>query len=78
MNTSLLVRRFASRLGARIIVTCFLAAVSPPLSLAERGEIIIPAADLAAPDQRADTPTPGKWWLNRNAQDWGAPKARSS
>src|SRR5688572_20076067 len=40
---------------------------------AERKEIVIPATELAAVEQRADVPTAGKWWLNRDAQDWGAP-----
>ncbi len=37
----------------------------------ERKEISIGAADLAPADLRADKPTPGKWWLKRDAQDWG-------
>jgi hypothetical protein len=37
-------------------------------------EIVIDAADLAAADQRADKPTPGKWWLKRDALAWGAPR----
>jgi hypothetical protein len=47
-------------------------AVAASTASAERSEIIIPAADLAKADQRADTPTPGKWWLNHEAKDWGA------
>lgn len=42
-------------------------------ALAQRKEVVIPAADLATDDQRAGTATPGKWWLNRNAQSWGSP-----
>lgn len=34
-------------------------------------DIVIEPAHLAAPEQRADQPTPGKWWLKRDAQDWG-------
>ena len=63
-----LVRRF----GGIFLLACLIATASTSPSLAERSEIVIPAADLAPPEQRADTPTPGKWWLNRNAKDWGA------
>src|SRR5262249_28993177 len=38
----------------------------------ERKEIVISAAELASPSQRADKPMPGKWWLKRDARDWGA------
>jgi hypothetical protein len=41
-----------------------------------RGEakaIILDAGDLAPAEARADKPTPGKWWLKRDAKDWGAP-----
>ena len=41
-------------------------------ALAQREEIVIPATKLAQPGQQADTPTPGKWWLNHEAQSWGA------
>ena len=41
-------------------------------ALAQRSEIVIPASELATSEQRADAPTPGKWWLDRQAQDWGA------
>lgn len=41
---------------------------------AQRTEIVFPAAKLANADQRAETPVEGKWWLNRDAQEWGAPK----
>ena len=46
------------------------------ISAAAAGEkdIVIDAADLAPPEVRADKPTAGKWWLNRDAKDWGAPK----
>jgi hypothetical protein len=37
-----------------------------------RKELLIPADKLAAAEQSADTPTPGKWWMKRDAQDWGA------
>ena len=58
-----------------VVPACLVALAStiPALSAADRAEVIIPAADLATPDQRAEEPTPGKWWLNRHAQDWGAP-----
>jgi hypothetical protein len=46
--------------------------VIPALVHAQRSELIIPATKLTTPDQRADTPTPSKWWLNRNAQGWEA------
>jgi hypothetical protein len=39
---------------------------------AQRDTITIPAADLATAEQMAEQPTPGKWWLNRDAQSWGA------
>lgn len=42
-------------------------------ALAEAGEIRIEAVDLAAPEQRAEQPTPKKWWLKRDAKDWGVP-----
>lgn len=41
---------------------------------AQPKEIVIDAADLAPAAQRADKPTEGKWWLKRDAQEWGAPK----
>jgi hypothetical protein len=40
---------------------------------AERKEVRIEAVDLAPTAQRADEPTPGKWWLRREARDLGAP-----
>ena len=46
--------------------------VAASLSFAQQREVIIPAADLAKTEQRTETPTPGKWWLNRNAQSLGA------
>jgi hypothetical protein len=49
------------------------AALITTSAFAQRKEIIIPAADLAPVEDRAEAPTPGKWWLNRNAQGWGAP-----
>ena len=47
---------------------------APTLVQAQTREIRIDAADLAAPDQRADTPAPKKWWLKRDARDWGVPE----
>jgi hypothetical protein len=72
MNPLPLFQRFASCHRWRLLLTCIITAASSVHSLAQRGEIVIPAADLATPEQRADAPTPGKWWLNRNAQGWGA------
>src|SRR5262249_19548284 len=55
------------------VMACILTAViSATTAFAQRSEIVIPAAKLATAGQFADTPTPGKWWLNRNAKDWGA------
>ena len=34
------------------------------------------ADQLAAPGQFTDQPTPGKWWLKRDAQEWGAPDGK--
>ncbi len=39
----------------------------------DRPTITISATDLAPVDQRADEPTPGKWWLNQGVKDSGAP-----
>ena len=36
-----------------------------------RKEIVIGAADLATAAQRSDKPSEGKWWLKRDAADWG-------
>lgn len=41
---------------------------------AARKEIVISAEQLAPPDLRADQPMAGKWWLNKDAKDWGAPR----
>jgi hypothetical protein len=54
-------------------LACFLILPITLLAQADRKEIVINAADLAPAEQRADKPTPGKWWLKRDAQDWGAP-----
>lgn len=51
---------------------CLTAALTAT-TFAQRKEIIIPAADLAPIEDRAEMPTAGKWWLNRHAQEWGAP-----
>lgn len=50
----------------------FIALAAVPQVPAQRGEVIIPASEIAKPSQRADMPTPGKWWLNCGAKDWGA------
>jgi hypothetical protein len=55
-----------------IAALCLLAPLAPAGG-ADRKEIVLGAAGLAPPEQRADTPTPGKWWLRRDAKDWGAP-----
>jgi hypothetical protein len=34
---------------------------------AQRKEVVLRAAELAPPGQRADTPTQGKWWLRKDA-----------
>lgn len=60
-----------SNLLFHAILSLFALAAALP-AWAQRSEIVISAADIAKPDQRSDTPTPGKWWLNRNATDWGA------
>src|ERR1017187_2700575 len=44
------------------IITVLSILLLPSHSFAQ--EIRISAADLATPAQRADEPTPGKWWLN--------------
>ena len=36
------------------------------------GEVVIDAADLAPEALRTDAPAPGKWWLKRDANAWGA------
>jgi hypothetical protein len=41
------------------------AALTTSSAFAQRTEVIIPAADLAPIEDRADAPTPGKWWLDR-------------
>jgi hypothetical protein len=55
------------------LVAVCLAGLLPQAARAERKEIVIGAAELAAQGQAADKPTPGKWWLKRDATDWGAP-----
>ena len=41
-------------------------------TFAEEKEIVLDAADLAPSEVRAVVPKPGKWWLNRDAKQWGA------
>jgi hypothetical protein len=55
-------------LGILLLFATFL----PSPALAQQKEIVIPADKLAAPEQVADQPAAGKWWLKRDAQDWGA------
>jgi hypothetical protein len=38
-----------------------------------RKQIVLGAAELALPEQRADQLMAGKWWLKRDAMDWGSP-----
>ncbi len=38
----------------------------------KRAEIVIDAPDLCPAEVRSDKPAIGKWWLNRNAANWGA------
>lgn len=56
-------------IGTVSVLWC-IAVLSPAAE--QRHEIIIPADALAKEEQRAEIPTPGKWWLNHNAQGWGA------
>ena len=69
MKTPSLFQRLVSCITSRFIAVCFVVAASP--LPAQRSEIVFPAADLASAEQAADSPAPGKWWLNRNAQGWG-------
>jgi hypothetical protein len=50
---------------------CLLATASTVAAQEERKEIVLGAAEMAPTDQRADKPAAGKWWLRRDAQDWG-------
>jgi hypothetical protein len=50
-----------------------LAVTAVPVAHAERQEITLDAAALAPPGQRSEKPEPGKWWLKRDAHDWGVP-----
>ena len=61
------------------VFVLFLAAVASfsGTLAAQQKEIVIPADHLAAAGQWADQPTPGKWWLKRNAQEWAPPTAKS-
>src|SRR5438128_2127478 len=57
-----------------LICTLAMMAVQPAGAQdAARRETVIAAADLAPAELRADKPAPGKWWLRREAKDWGAP-----
>src|SRR5215831_8171815 len=54
---------------SRILAASLLVAVLiAPARAEDRKEIMIGAAELATASQRADRPTPGKWWLNRDAR----------
>src|SRR5262245_40632335 len=55
---------------SQIPAACLLVAVlTAPARAEDRKEIVIGAAELATAAQRADKPTPGKWWLNRDSRD---------
>jgi hypothetical protein len=56
-----------------VVAAWIWAAVLISAARAERAEIVIRAEDLAPAELRGDKPTPGKWWLKRDAQDWAAP-----
>jgi hypothetical protein len=43
-------------------------------SQTQRKEIVIPAANLGTQSQRAVKPEAGKWWLKKDAKEWGAPE----
>src|SRR5438093_12554926 len=60
------------RSATNAIVACIIAVALPAKARAQRNEIVISASELATPEQFTDMPTPGKWWLNRNAQSWSA------
>ena len=72
MQIPLPLSRLVPTLGKAAIIAGIFSIVLAAPAQAQRSEIIIPAADIAKAEQRSDTPTPGKWWLNRNAKDWGA------
>jgi hypothetical protein len=57
----------------RALLSTLLAVAVAPLVRAEPKTIILDAAELAPAEVRADKPTPGKWWLKRDAKDWGTP-----
>ena len=57
---------------AQVVGMTFMLLTVFTLNAAEpRREIVIDAADLGQPEARSEEPVPGKWWLNRKAQDWG-------
>jgi hypothetical protein len=57
-----------------VLLAATAAAALPGGAAEPRKEVRIAAADLAPPAVRADEPAPGKWWLRRDARDWGAPE----
>jgi hypothetical protein len=57
-----------SSVTASALSTLILFAASTLLA-DDRKEIVIPAAELAPPEIRSDTLTPGKWWLRRTAEE---------
>ena len=58
-------------LGYSALWTLTVAVPAPAWS--QTKEIVLDAAGLAPPEFRADQPTPGKWWLKRDAKEWGVP-----
>jgi hypothetical protein len=55
----------------RVAAAGLLALVLVAGARAERQEIVLGAEALALTEQRADRPAAGKWWLRRDAADWG-------
>ena len=50
----------------------FLSLAAMSVGAAEPNEAMIDAAEMAPAEIRSEQPVPGKWWLNRNANEWGA------
>ena len=58
-----------------LVIVCLAVSISTLRALAAQPPaVIIDAEDLAPSDLRGDEPTKGKWWLKRDAHEWGAPK----
>ena len=54
------------------LMLLMLATATPGVGAGPRAEIVIDAANLSPTEIHSDEPAKGKWWLNRNAADWGA------